>query len=703
MILRFFSRAILAGSLGACLTAEQLDMRPFPTDWRGGANQAGSVAFLLDAPAGKDGFIRAKDGHLVKPNGARFRLWGVNFTGPASFPSKEEAPIVAAHLAAFGINCVRFHFLDQPAPGGLLDATRNDTRALDRGQTDRFDFFVAELKKRGIYSNINLNVARIYKEGDGVRDHEYLGFAKGLTYFDERLIFLQKEYARQLLTHHNPYTKTEYRSDPAVVIVELVNENSLIDSWVRGKLLGKNTHKNRDAWPDITAGYAADLTRKYHGWLAAKGLPPVPRLQPAEFAGASTERFRREATFYLELQDAFFEMMCRYLKEELGVKALIVGTSDHGDLTARHGVLRSTARLDVVDAHSYWQHPRYTTGWGGAFGFRRGFEIANTPMAANPLDSTVVRLSGSAVAGKPFIVSEVNDPFPSEYACEGIPILAAYGAFQNWDGIFWYNFESIGPEKWEPSVRLWFNIRADPVKMAQVASGALTFLRADVRPAVHTVTRTYTEEQVAESLRLPAGEAPFYTPGYPRDIPLRHAIRIGGFDGPATVLVRSPGGQPFVSDTNELTWRKGAVAVDAARTQALVGYSKAFPKALANLSVTVKNGFAAITLVSLDSAPLSQTARMLLTAGSRSGNSGMKWNDRHTSLEEWGTAPAIVEPVAGAVTLRNVKGALSIEATPLDGGGRPMGQAIHAKKTPTGWELPIGGVVTVWYGIQVRR
>jgi hypothetical protein len=50
---------------------------------------------------------------------------------------------------------------------------RDDTRALDPKQLDTLDRFVAELKKRGIYTNLNLNVGRTFRKGDGVRDHEY--------------------------------------------------------------------------------------------------------------------------------------------------------------------------------------------------------------------------------------------------------------------------------------------------------------------------------------------------------------------------------------------------------------------------------------------------------------------------------------------------------------------------------------------------
>jgi hypothetical protein len=53
-------------------------------------------------------------------------------------------------------------------------------------EIDRLDFFVAELKKQGIYSDLNLNVSRTYKAGDGARDYELIGAAKGLTYGDRR-------------------------------------------------------------------------------------------------------------------------------------------------------------------------------------------------------------------------------------------------------------------------------------------------------------------------------------------------------------------------------------------------------------------------------------------------------------------------------------------------------------------------------------
>ncbi|MBI4877248.1 MAG: hypothetical protein HY822_21685 [Acidobacteria bacterium] len=685
-------------SLSACAAG----LEPFPMDWRAGEASPADVSFLLDAPAGRHGFLASRGGHLVWPGGRRFRIWGVNFTAAATTPAKEDAPRVAAHLARFGINCVRFHFLDRTAPNGLLDATRDDTRAFDAAHLDRFDFFVAELKKRGIYTNINLNVGRTYKAGDGVKDHELLGFAKALTYFDPRLLELQRECARALLTHRNPYTGAEYRHEPAVAIVELVNENSLVESWFSGRLLGQARRPNPGTWTDIPASYERDLTRLFHAWLKKED---VARLAPKEFAAAPRERFHREAAFYMDLERRYFRQMGDFLKRELGVKAPIAGTSDHNHGASGYPLLASASQLDIVDGHVYWQHPRYFTD--PATGRQTGFEIGNSPMVNDPLNSTVVQLSRSAVAGKPYTVSEVNHPFPAEYAAEGIPILAAYAALQDWDGLFWYTFEHKTPAEWRPVQPRYFEIRPDPVKMAQIAAGALVFLRADVRAAVRTVKRSYSMDEVRESIRMDRRERPFFTPGFPPWVPLRSATRIESFE--RAELPRVTGGQPspIVSDTGELAWQhgeqSGLVRVDTPRSQALIGFGKARREKTANLSAAVDNEFCAITLGSLDGKPVAEASRLLLTTGARVANTGMQWDEKRKTLLDWGTEPTVIEPVTGAIVLTGLKGAVKVSAQPLDGGGRPLGALRSAKKSAAGWEIPVGRPATVWYAIAVDR
>ncbi|MFA7006986.1 MAG: hypothetical protein WC429_23305, partial [Verrucomicrobiia bacterium] len=692
----------------------------FPVEWRNAAPSPADVSFLLQAPAGKKGFICTKGGHLVQPDGRRFRIWGINVTGKAALPAKTAAPLIAAQLAGRGINCVRFHFLDKV--GTLIATDRDDTRALDPQALERLDFFIAELKKRGIYSDLNLNVYRTYKAGDGVREHEQLGIGKGATYFDERLIELQREYARQLLTHTNAFTGLAYRDEPAVAAVEFVNENSLVESWVQNRLVGKQTTKASGTWHDIPPSYAEELTKKFNARLAGRvsadtlarwrqeaGVAAdalLPRLRKEEFAKAAKDRFQAEAAFYMEIERNYFRNMAKFLRDEFGVKSLLIGNSDHDHGGSRYALLASLAQLDIVDGHVYWQHPNYLTD--PKIGKRAGFTVRNTPMVDEPLKSAPVQLSRSAVAGKPYTVSEANHPFPNENACEGVPILAAYAALQDWDGIFWYTLAHDDISAMQNTALAFFDFAKDPVKMSQLAAGALMFLRGDVQPARRVVGRSYSREQVLDSLRLGWSEAPYFTPGFPLALPLTHAMRITSFDGPPTAAFEPLTATPIISDTDELAWRagkkrSGLVIVDTPRSQALIGHVAQPGAKTKHLRAEIQTPFCALTLGALDDKPVSVSSKFLLTVSARVANTGMTWNAKRNSLEKWGAAPVRIELVVGKVVLTALAPAREVVAQPLDGDGQPLGQTIALKRDGDGWSLELSQPATTWFVITVSR
>ncbi len=669
---------------------------PFVVQWPEQVDSPADVSFLLEAPAGKNGPIGIKHGHLSYPDGRRFRIWGVNVTGRGGLPATNDAPRIALNLARVGINCVRFHFLDGPAPGGIIAPGRDDTQELDPGQMDRLDCFIAQLKWRGIYSDLNLNVVRHYKAGDGVKDFQLLGFGKAITFFDDRVLELERQYARALLTHNNPCTGTTYAREPAIAIVEMLNENSLVEAWADGRLRGLKARPNAGTWTDIPPSYAAELTDQYNAWLRQNrsadhlmrwrqqaGLPaeaPIPRLAPDQFAGAPDDRFETEAEFYMETEKTFYLSMAKYLRRALGVKALLVGNSDHNHYMSGYPQVTGTALLDVVDGHDYWQLPK-------------GRTVINTPMVDAPLASSIVELSRSAVADKPFISSEVNNPFPNEYACEAIPILAAYASFENWDGLFWYSLANNRElMSMDASIRGSFNLGMDPVRMGAFPAGALIFLRPDAQPAKKIVLRSYTRQQVWESLRLPHSDRPFFTPGFPPALPLEHALRIASLDGPATGTFKAEAGSPLRSDTGEVSWyygppRSGLVAVDTQRTQALVGFVGTNRVRLTNLSADAQTPFCAITLSALDGRPIARSGRLLLTATARVGNSNQEWNTNRTSLIQEGDAPTRIEPVLATLRLAGLEKARQVWAAPLDGAGRIGTAKDQAVRIGGDWEL----------------
>jgi hypothetical protein len=106
---------------------------------------------LLDAPAGKHGFVEARpDGHFYFADGRRARFFGTNVGGAACAPPKDQAPWIAARLAKYGANILRLHSMDGRW-GRLIDYRRGTSQDLDPEALDRMDLFVAELKQRGSY------------------------------------------------------------------------------------------------------------------------------------------------------------------------------------------------------------------------------------------------------------------------------------------------------------------------------------------------------------------------------------------------------------------------------------------------------------------------------------------------------------------------------------------------------------------------
>lgn len=707
--------SLFTAVLVALSAAASTQLQPFELKPRTARNTRIDASILLEKPAGKDGFIAVRNGHLVKPNGERQRFWGVNITdwtrGSVQIPDKDQAEFYARILARAGVNIVRLTFLDFVAPRGIIDANRNDTRALDAAQMDKLDWWIAALKREGIYTDLNLVVGRTYKPGDGVKESDHIGWAKALTIFDPKLIDLTKEFAGQLLTHRNPYTNTEYRHEPAIAIIEVINENSLFDAWLNDRLRPLDAEVRDPNFRPIPAYYSTFLDQLYQDYLqrafeeskiailrSRLGLgpgAPIPRLRPKDFGAAPAEQFQAEASFYATLERNYFRDMQRFLKNTLEVGSLTLGSNDFlGDQSFYPSVSANT-EMDVVDAHVYWQHP----SWPG---------INNTPQVNNLVWSTIVRLGRAAVKGKPFTVSEVNHAFPNDWLCEGIPTLAAYAGLQDWDAVIWYTYEPKRDPAAPGYIGDAFDLSRDPVRWTQFTAAAIQFLRGDVAPAREEVVRNYTPEQVYESLRLPRSYGPLFTPDFPADTFLRHRVRIGSFAQQPLPPPAAATTMPIVSDTKELSWlatsaENGLVTVNSPRTQALIGFVSAHPTSLSHLSAEITNRFCALQLAAMDESPIATSQRLLLVTGARVENTGTRWNLIRTVIEKIGNAPSRIEPVVGRLKLHGLVGAKSVVVTPLDGAGSPLGPSLPATLADGDWGFAIGAPATPWYEISVAR
>ncbi len=229
------------------------DMVPFAIP--GPSNPQSRIALSSDPIGGPADRLVVRDGHFYRRD-RRIRLWGVNLSFGANFPALDEAEPVAARLAAAGVNTVRFHHMDTADyPRGLWN--RGDGKTIEPESLDRLDYFLNELAKRGIYADINLHVGRSHSRYLGL-PRPNSDYDKIVNLFTPQLIEAQKEFARQILDHVNPYRKLRYADDPAIAVFEITNENSFF-MWNGDEVLRS-----------LPEYYAGVLGQQYNQWLRAR-------------------------------------------------------------------------------------------------------------------------------------------------------------------------------------------------------------------------------------------------------------------------------------------------------------------------------------------------------------------------------------------------------------------------------------------------
>jgi hypothetical protein len=179
------------------------------------------------------------NGHF-SVHGAPIHFWGLNET----IQGKDiiDLPSIVGRIRKMGFNLIRYNLLDGPWTGYIFDKGA-DTRHLNPVSLDNFDKVISEFKENGIYTYISLLDYRKFLESDGVQGADSIALNLKIGYgpfiaamFDPHLIFLQKEYARQLLLHHNPYTGDSLVNDPVMAVLEIHNEDYMYRFWRRNQL-----------------------------------------------------------------------------------------------------------------------------------------------------------------------------------------------------------------------------------------------------------------------------------------------------------------------------------------------------------------------------------------------------------------------------------------------------------------------------------
>lgn len=421
------------------------DGKYFPITFTPGTEKGSALdfSFLLDAPAGKYGFAKAKGDNIEFENrpDVRVKFFGNNMTMMSNFPDKAIAPAVADAYARTGYNICRFHFYDNL----LSDPKSVGGTGLNPDLLDKLDFFAAELKKRGVYFTTDLYIARainpksLESEFADIKVNS-LNEIKSLFFLSQKARDNLKEYSKNLLNHVNPYTKLAWKDDPALVSISLVNEDTMM-SVVQGST-------------------APIFQRRYAKWLEKNSFKENDNNSKILFA-----------RFLKELHSSFYSEMKTFLRS-IGARQMLTDENHMSSIPQSLGA----DEFDIVDTHTYFGHPDFVLrSW------QLPAKVKNTS-SLKELGADAVCRTAVSIAGKPMSVTEWNHVTNNDTSAEGAIIMGAYGSMQGMDMLCRYTYRHA-PHDMKPASLKYFDTDSNPILSLSERAAAAFLLRGDVSEA----------------------------------------------------------------------------------------------------------------------------------------------------------------------------------------------------------------------------
>ncbi len=430
-----------------------------------------------------------------------------------------------------------------------------------------------------------------------------------------------------------------------------------------------------------------------------------------------TDAARRDwVSFLIGREREYWTAMNRFLKEELRCHALTIGTQ------VGFSVPSLMSGFDIIDSHGYWQHPAAVRNWWDS-----PWWIRNESMIGQADGGTIGELSVKRVAGKPFMVSEYNHPFPNSFGAESYVVLSTYAALQDWDAIIAFQYGDGKGDPRDGMIDEFFEIANDVGKWASLPHAALIFRRGDVRAARRTVAVPLRESDELAGL---SGAAPFKlvdasTVGVPGRAALVHriALAVGGDKVPSDALdaadARGTDTREMRSDTGEVVWSasNGTMVVDTDRTKVVAGRCTGKNFDLEGIMIRPRaaiQGWAVISMSLLEGETLARGAeKILLTACGFSSNTGLACR-RYPSGEsagfppaagvnitypEPGKAPTVTEGIAAGIRIPYP--ASQVRVLALDAAGAPK-SAVPVTAERGGAAFTIDAAQrTIWYQVEI--
>jgi hypothetical protein len=653
--MKFFTAALLLGLLlpTALLHAQSATWNvDYPED-KFSPEALLDLRYLNEKTAGETGFIKlSADGRsFLTGNGQPIRFWASNGGDITKSWSDAKLAQFARFLAKVGVNLIRYH-------GGIFPkAADSKLEDVDQAEVNNIWRVVAAMKKEGIYTVISPFWAGFVQDmpaGWGLGQYSGRVQPWALMYFNDRFKNAYKTWLRVLYTQPNPYTGIPLKDEPAVALLQVKNEDSVLFWTIQ----------------DVKGDLKEVIEKKFFSWAVAKYGTAQNALTAWNNAGTSTDnvtagrfgiyliydatitqtggkakRVSDMVQFLTEHQRDFYADIVAHHRD-LGCQQL---TNASNWKTASANFLNDPERYsndvaDVMAINRYYdpQHVGENSGWR----IDPGHQYVGSSVLYRP-DQLPVNVKQPH--NKPFFVTESGWNLPNRFQSEGPFLVSAYMSLTGVDGFFWFQPSAVGLDPFpyfdftnlEGGQKAMFRWTASvPGQILMLPANALQYRRGYIAEGASVATEERTLTSMWErKMPLISEENSFdpnrdtYTPspgsGETELSPITYLagpVRVR-YNAPADAKIIAPnlgqlvnfGTKTVTSTTGQLKWdyKNGVCTVDAPSAQGVAGFLKAAAPStqLTDVKIESDNEYAAINVVAMDDKPLKTSEKILVQVG----------------------------------------------------------------------------------------
>jgi len=647
------------------------------------------LRWLNEKVAGQNGFVRrSKEGSdFVLGDGQSARFWAVNDNA-----FDKDLARHARFLAKRGINMVRFHCNITPTGQDLLQ--------IDQADRDRLWKGVAAMKKEGIYTIYSpywagashTKASMGYLDDGG--NHNW-----GLLFFDASLQAAYKNWLKQVLTEKNPYTGIPLAQEPALAVLEIQNEDSLL-FWTAQGIKGEARKELRRQFAAFAAKKYGTLQKAQTAWQSAAPSPDqdsaddFPQGQAALYLtweltqrrGNAGQQLRcaDQMQFLTETMRHFNQMVGDFLKNDLGCKQLVNAgnwrTSDN--VTMLDAERWSYTANEVMAVNRYYDgiHEGANKGWA----ICAGDQFTDDSVLIRPRE---LPLALKQAAGFPMMITESSWVPPLSHQSEGPFLVAAYQSLTGVDAYFWFATSEVdwrqpgSANGFMPSEGKW--VCATPMLMGQWPAAALMYRLGYIRQGAPVVSEQRPLTDLWQRRMPIIAEDAGYDPN--RDLAGRSkGSRIKEGVNPLAYLVgpvvATYGGDSTSNEVVDLAnyidtqhkkirsvtgeimldYAQGWCSLDTPKAQGVTGFLKAAGVSrFTDVEIRSANEYATVLVVAMDDKPLRASGKILVQVGTTERPQGWKTkpvtvqNRAGEEVVSFGRAPWMIRRADVEITITN--------------------------------------------------